>query len=882
MSSLNGVPPMLPAVAEFVSRPHDLIIDGERMAPLTGGVIESVDPATGQVVGRVAEGGAEDVDRAVTAAHRAFRGGWSRFSAQQRERVILKLADLVESHATELAQLDSLDSGKPAAQVEAIDLSLAVGHFRYYGGWPTKITGSTVPVDGPDMHVYTRREPVGVVGAIVPWNFPLCQAAFKVAPALAAGCTVVLKPSELTPLSALRLGELALEAGIPPGVLNVVPGYGVTAGRALVDHPLVDKIAFTGSEIVGKQIARRGADTLKHVSLELGGKNPNIIFSDADLEAAARTAAVAAFFYTGQVCAAGSRLMVANDVHDEVVSIVVDEAKALTLGHGLDPGTTLGPLVSQEQRSRVHRYVDGAADEGANIVYGGGLTSGPSGAGFFHEPTVISDVPDQMTVVGEEIFGPVIVTQRFDSIADLVERANGTRFGLSAGVWTRDISTAHQAAALVEAGTVWVNTYSNFDATAPWGGRKMSGYGRDGGEEGIGKFLHTKTVWANIAGIRLHLRKLMRVGRLRQQGFVPEIHVNSDLDGADRRKDTHMTVYKSEKLGLIHADNLGDEVEPSRRNGDVGDLPGTGERLRRVGQPRARRRPDGQPCHRPESKAEGVDDAHHPERARLREPLDVLAHHRLGHTQSARDQLVRHAPVGGEQPGQVTVEIGEPRRPHTGRRVDVLAACRGELRLLVIKAQVRETLHRHNAGDPPYPLLDERLHGGQVTGDGLDIDRVPARGDHDVVHIVNRGELGRQIIQLRVRRHMQAKQRGEMITKCRGVGHRRERNHAGVEKFLNLSANRLLGGSYFPCDVREGSPAIFLEGLDDPALGFGQDLLTRMVPPRRLLLLSRSRLTGWHAPTLPRQDLRPLHQHRSRGGSRLSGGNDANWTSPGG
>jgi phenylacetaldehyde dehydrogenase len=488
---------LLPAVQNFIAGPKQLLIGGRHVDAEAGGTFETTDPATGEVITSVAAATERDVHRAVESSREALKGPWGRMGAHDRERVLHRLAELIESHAEELAQLDSLDSGKPFRQIEAVDVQLAIGQFHYYAGWVTKIEGATLPVLMPDTHVTTRREPVGVVGAIVPWNFPLCQAAFKMAPALAAGCTVILKPAEQTPLSGIRLGELALEAGIPEGVVNVVTGFG-TAGAALVEHPGVDKIAFTGSEEVGKEIARRGAATLKHVSLELGGKNPNIVFADADIEQAAVAAATTAFFYTGQVCAAGSRLMVDRRVYDDVVSAVVAEAGKLQLGPGLAEETTLGPLVSDEQRKRVTGFLEGAAAEGATFATGGGIPNGPLAGGWFHEPTVITDVGDEQAIVTHEVFGPVVVVQPFESVEEVAERANRTSFGLAAGVWTRDLRKAHALADALEAGTVWVNTYSVFDAVAPWGGYKQSGYGRDGGREGIEKYLQTKTVWTNF------------------------------------------------------------------------------------------------------------------------------------------------------------------------------------------------------------------------------------------------------------------------------------------------------------------------------------------------------------------------------------------------
>jgi acyl-CoA reductase-like NAD-dependent aldehyde dehydrogenase len=490
---------VLPEVRDFISRPHQLFIDGEFVDAAAGGTFETEDPATGGVITSVAEASAEDVDRAVRAARAALEGPWARIRPTDRGRLLERLAILVEEHADELAQLESLDSGKPVSHIRAADIPMVWEHLRYYAGWPTKIEGETIPTGVVDAHVYTRKEPVGVVGAIVPWNFPLTQATFKMAPALAAGCTVVLKPAEQTPLTALRMAELVLEAGFPKGVVNVCTGFGETAGAALVAHPGVDKIAFTGSVEVGKLIAAQAASSLKRVSLELGGKNPNIIFPDADLSTASEAAAAAIFFYTGQLCSAGSRLMVHKDVYDEVVGAVVEHAGQLKIGPGLHADTTLGPLISGEQHARVTGFIEAGRAGGANIAVGGNRPGGDNADGWFVEPTVIVDAADDFSLVREEIFGPVLVAQPFDSLEDLVRRANATDFGLSAGVWTSNVKTAHTMAAALRAGTVWVNCYNYFDATAPWGGYKLSGYDRDCGREGLEKYLETKTVWTSLA-----------------------------------------------------------------------------------------------------------------------------------------------------------------------------------------------------------------------------------------------------------------------------------------------------------------------------------------------------------------------------------------------
>lgn len=487
---------LLPTVTAMRSTTLKLIIGGEAIESADGRTFSTVDPGTGSVFAEVARGGVADVDRAVAAA-RAALPRWSGLVPADRARLLRKLAELLESNAEELAQLETLDNGKPIGVSRTVDVALAIEHFHYFAGWATKLHGSTVDTAVPNTHVYLRREPVGVVGAIIPWNFPLLMAAWKLAPALAAGCTVVLKPAEQTPLTALRLGELALEAGLPPGVVNVVPGYGDT-GAAIVDHPGVDKIAFTGSVEVGKDVARRAAQTLKTVSLELGGKSPNIVFRDADLDAAKLAAASAIFANTGQVCSAGSRLYVESAVFDEVVSGISEAARGLRIGHGLDPETTMGPLISQDQLDRVVGYVERGRSDGGAVMTGGGLPADHPG-GYFVDPTVFTGLPETSSLVREEIFGPVLVAQRFDDLESLAAQANASEFGLAAGVWTTDVSRAHKMAALLEAGTVWINCYGYFDAAVPFGGHKQSGYGRDGGLEAIEKFLQTKAVWTNLA-----------------------------------------------------------------------------------------------------------------------------------------------------------------------------------------------------------------------------------------------------------------------------------------------------------------------------------------------------------------------------------------------
>lgn len=484
------------ATAADVQLQTKLFIAGEFVDAADGSTFDVENPAEGTVLARVAEAKQEDVDRAVKAARSTFESSeWQQMAARERGRLLFKLADLIEANVDELSRIETLNNGKPYFESRRVDLPQVIDVIRYYAGWADKVHGETIPVSGPVFN-YTRREPLGVVGAIVPWNFPLSLAVWKVAPALASGNTVILKPAEETPLTALKLGELSVEAGFPAGALNVVPGFGPTAGAALVRHADVDKIAFTGSTEVGQRIMAEAAGTLKRVSLELGGKSPNIIFADADIDAAVRGAATGIFYGKGEVCAAGSRLFVEEAVHEEVVEKIAARAKKMTTGDPFDKSTRLGALVSKRQMERVLDYIERGQKEGAELVAGGARVDRP---GYFVEATVFDKVGTKMTIAQEEIFGPVLATLSFKDVDEAIRLGNDTIYGLAAGVWTRDIKKAHKVAHGLRAGTVWVNTYNLYDPASPFGGFKRSGFGRDLGMHALEQYTQIKSVWIDLS-----------------------------------------------------------------------------------------------------------------------------------------------------------------------------------------------------------------------------------------------------------------------------------------------------------------------------------------------------------------------------------------------
>jgi aldehyde dehydrogenase (NAD+) len=470
-----------------------LLIEGRRVTSVSGRTFKSINPATEEIIATISEGTEIDVDHAVAAARRAFEGPWRTMRAAERGHILLRWADLLKQHADEIAQLESLDAGKPIAAVLRQDFPAAVDTLTYYAGWADKISGEVVATRD-DALTYTVREPVGVVAAIVPWNFPLMIGMWKLAPALACGCTVVMKPAELTSLSALRIGELALKAGLPPGVLNIVPGPGRVVGEALVNHPDVDKVTFTGSPAVGRQILRGAAGNLKRVTLELGGKSANIIFADANLDAAVKAASAGIFFNTGQVCSAGSRILAQDSIYDEVVERMRERAQAVRVGNPRDRATTMGPLVSAVQMKRVQDYIDVGRQEGARLITGGTRVGE---RGYFLKPTVFADVGHEMRISQEEIFGPVASVVRFSDEEHALRMANGTRYSLAAGIWSADIGRVHRVVRQLKAGTVWVNTFGPTDVRLPWGGSGDSGFGREHGDIALQNFTEPKAVWIN-------------------------------------------------------------------------------------------------------------------------------------------------------------------------------------------------------------------------------------------------------------------------------------------------------------------------------------------------------------------------------------------------
>jgi aldehyde dehydrogenase (NAD+) len=481
----------------MMSDQKDLLINNEWRAAASGQTMEVINPATEEVIASVASAGKDDLDAAVAAARTALNGPWAAMAARERGRLVRKLGDRLLERADEIARLETLHNGKPISESRNVEIPASAECFEYYGGWSDKVMGETIPVKGNHL-TYTLREPIGVVAAIVPWNFPLLLAAWKVAPALACGNTVILKPASQTPLTALALGEIAVEVGLPPGVLNVLTGPGSTLGQAIVEHRGIDKIAFTGDTNTGKGIMRGAAETLKKITLELGGKSPNIVFPDADLEAAIRGATIGIFYGKGEVCAAGSRLLVDRSIKAEFIEKLVTRVKKMVPGDPMDPRTRYGAVSSKKQLQTVLGYIESGKKEGATLVAGGGRADIGTGKGYFVEPTVFADVRPDMTIAREEIFGPVLAAIEFGDIDDAIARANDTPYGLAAGVWTRDIKKAHYVARKLQAGTVWINTYNVYDTAAPFGGYKQSGFGREMSAHALEHYTQLKSVWVDL------------------------------------------------------------------------------------------------------------------------------------------------------------------------------------------------------------------------------------------------------------------------------------------------------------------------------------------------------------------------------------------------
>lgn len=502
----TAAPALPPQIHKFLSGgPKKMYLGGKWVESASGKTFKTMNPATGEPLAEVCEATEADVEQAVLFARKAFESGlWSKVNPAEKAKILWKIADLIEKNIDELAALETLNNGMPIREGRYAELPLAIESFRYWAGWTTKISGETLPTTTPyapktQFFTYTVKEPVGVVAAIIPWNLPLQMAAWKMAPALACGNVLILKPAEQTPLTALRLAEIMEEAGLPPGVVQVLPGFGPTAGRALVAHRGVDKVSFTGSPEVAREIVKASAGDFKRVSLELGGKSPHIVFADADLDAASKSAYMGIFYNQGQMCCAGSRIFVEKPAFEALSEKLAERAKKARLGPGIDPNTQMGPVISEEQLKRVQSYVDSGKKDGAKVLAGGDRPSN-LGKGYFYNPTVFVDVKDEMKIAREEIFGPVAAVMPFESVEEVIARSNRTDYGLAAGIWTKDIKKAFRMAAALRAGTVWINAFNFADNTAPWGGFKASGWGRENGPQAIDLYTEVKTVWVDLNG----------------------------------------------------------------------------------------------------------------------------------------------------------------------------------------------------------------------------------------------------------------------------------------------------------------------------------------------------------------------------------------------